>query len=270
MIAPSGGIPETPEDSQLIQIGFDYSLNYPFIVAHPLSVAQIFQYLPAGVSYGLAIDSTNVSMRSIEPYQSQSAGYVISVALAYIPKSLISTLDAMIHTPTSQLYRNPNTSVNTLMNLIDPSIPLIPGTADSSPNPKANSAAPSPSATSAPRPSSSNDAGGIQGNKAGVQNSGSLDQPVQSNSTVSSRTVGIAVGTVTGAIAYAGLMVIAARSYRKKKNVSLDGRDSPYLATGGPESDAGSANSQASVRSGPIPREQISEPVMSENSLGWT
>lgn len=65
-------------------------------------------------------------MRSIEPYQSQSAGYVISVALAYIPKSLISTLDAMIHTPTSQLYRNPNTSVNTLMNLIDPSIPSSP------------------------------------------------------------------------------------------------------------------------------------------------
>lgn len=127
--------------------------------------------------------------------------------------------------------------------------------------------------TSAAAPTDTNNNGGIQVNKAGLQDSGSLDQPVQSNSTVSSKTAGIAVGTVTGAIAYAGLMVLAARSYRKKKNgLELDGRDSPYLATGGPQHDVGSplsGQSRGSYR-GPIPREQISEPVMSENSLGWT
>lgn len=292
VIAPSGGIPETPEDSTLIQIGFDYSLNYPFIVSHPLSVAQIFQYLPMGLSYGLGIDAGNVSMRSIEPYQSQSAGYVISVAMAYVPTKFVSTLDAIIHTPTSQLYRNPNRSVNTLMNLIDPSIPLIPGTNTDANNNNNNNnqnqpsnGTPTQSGADGDSSPSETSVAGINDNKAGLEDSGSLDQPVQESAPVSSKTVGIAVGAVAGAVAYGGLMFLVAKKYRQKNRLELEGRDSPYLATGGPSAGQSMRNTVVTATSplgsrhspptslrggGPIPREQISEPVMSENSLGWT
>lgn len=282
-------MPNVPEDTTLIQIGFDHSLNYPFVVAHPLAAAQIFDYLPAGISYGVGIDPSNVTMRSIEPYQSQSAGFVISVALAYIPTDQVSILAALISTPTSQLYQNPRESVRSLMSLIDPTIPLIPGSSNSDLSGNSNQDGSGTSTASSPDPSSSNNSGG----KSGLADSGSLDQPVAASSTVNTKTVGIAVGAVAGAAAYCGAIFLLTKHYRQKKRLALEGRESPELATGGPLSTGTypassmyapsslftgaphsptsphTLNSQTSAR-GPVPRGQISEPVMSENSLGWT
>jgi len=288
VISPSGGVPEAPEDTTLIQLGFDKSLNYPFIVAHPLSAAQIFQYLPVGITFGLDLDPSNVSMRSIEPYESQSAGYVVSVALAYIPTSQVSLLEALISTPTSQIYKNPNDSVRTLMSLIDSSIPLIPGNLSSQGSNGASGSGANSNGGS-DGISTTNDNSGVSGKK-GLADSGSLDQPVSGSSSVNSKTVGIAVGAIAGAAAYCGAIFLFTKHYRQKKRLSLEGRVSPELATGGPSahlSHHGSATSPVSPVSaaasggigsvstprsarGPIPRGQISEPVMSENSLGWT
>ena len=55
-----------PEDSTLIQVGFNYSLNYAFVVANPNSSAQIFMYLPIGLAYGLSIKEDQVTMQQPE------------------------------------------------------------------------------------------------------------------------------------------------------------------------------------------------------------
>src|SRR5579862_403666 len=67
-IAPDGGVPPEPRNTTMIQIGFNYQLPYPFVVANSIAAAQIFSYLPQGISYGLGIPADQVVMRTIEPY----------------------------------------------------------------------------------------------------------------------------------------------------------------------------------------------------------
>lgn len=245
-----------PEDSTLVQIGFQYPLNYPFLVAHPLAAAQVFQFLPSGLAYGLDIDASKISMRSIGPYESQSAGFVISVALAYVPSSSVSSLKSQLSDPNSHLFNNPIDSVNSLMKLIDPSIPLFPI--------DQGSGRPGPTESAGSNSSAKSQDHSNSDSRAGLADSGSLDQPVNPDATVHSKTVGIAVGAVAGAAAYCGAIFLLTRRYRRKK-VELEGRSSPALATGGPVRVISPGNGRT-----PIPINQISEPVMSENSLGWT
>lgn len=282
-----------------MQIGFDYSLNYPFVVANPLSAAQIFQYLPPGLSYGLDIDNNNngnVSVKNLEPYQSNK-GYIVTVALCYVPSDLVSNLAALLHTPTSRLYNNPDSSVETLVSLIDPSIPLIPG-GDTSGTSSGGSGG----------SGSGSGSGDGDANPTGGHNSfpsaqpfsgeaGSLDQGIPSTPPkVSGKTVGIAVGAVAGAIAYGGVIFLVSKKYRQKRQLELPGRESPLTvgSLGGRENgvyydDMSTSDRSSGLRSDPsgsrsltssrrhvgidsiLPiGQQISQPVMSENSLGWT
>lgn len=281
-ITPSGGLPDEPEESQLIQIGFDYSLNYEFVVSHPLAVAQIFQYLPQGLAYGLYLQTSNITMGDVEPYESENAGYIVSVAKAYIPKSYVGTLKALIHTPTSRLYKNPQDSVAALMNLIDPSIPLIPG--DTSIGGGSSGGGSSGSSGNPSKTGSDSNDGGNSGNGSG-SGSGSLDSSNEGSSKVDSKTVGIGVGAVAGTALYVGAIFIVTKKYRKKRDLALVGTDS--FREGSAYRDSSSINSTASpltsqTSSGGIRSmmsghnsnggigHQISEPVMSVNSLGWS
>jgi hypothetical protein len=307
-IAPSGGIPKQPKDTTLIQIGFDYSLNYPFVVDHPLAVAQIFDYLPKGISYGLKTSESNISMTTLQPYQSSKAGYIVSVALAYIPKTLVDDLDAQIHNPRSRLYNNKDNSVAALMNLIDPSIPLTPGKGAvdtvSSNGPSNGSGSSSGNGSGSGNNNGNDDSGG-KGNNAG-SDSGSLDSKPSEKPKVNGKTVGIAVGSIAGAALYVGVIFIAHKQYKKRK-IALEGSESDldsnsnrffddgsvtgsslsgsYSGSGtytGSGSGSGGSRGLRSIISGtrssnnngvnnilPI-GQHISEPVMSENSLGWT
>merc|ERR1712230_228407 len=55
-----------------IQLGFLFPLNYKFVVDNPLSSAQIFEYLPQGVSDGLGLKRDQITMHSLIPLVGRS------------------------------------------------------------------------------------------------------------------------------------------------------------------------------------------------------
>lgn len=218
-IAPSGGTPSAPSNSTLVQIGFSYALNYPFIVEHSLAVAQIFQYLPEGISYGLNVSSDQTPMEAIEPYKTDDGSFIVSLALMYVPTDLVDTLLLGLHTPSSDFYNNPDGSVKALMDLIDPTIPLVASDSDNSGSGSAGSSVPGASSGSGGYGSSGDSDSSSSSSSAGSISAGSLDSNSNSRdiSTSSKQTVGIAVGAVIGAIAYGVFVFVFARWFRKKK-----------------------------------------------------
>ncbi|KIM93939.1 hypothetical protein OIDMADRAFT_61208 [Oidiodendron maius Zn] len=127
-LSPPNGPVSAPADSTLIQIGFLGPLNYQFIIANPVSSAQIFMWLPEGLAHGLGLNSDQVVMESLAPLNTTARlHYITTLALAYIPTNMVSSLALDLHNTTATLYNDPDSSVKTLMNLINPSIPLAPG-----------------------------------------------------------------------------------------------------------------------------------------------
>ncbi|KAK9369201.1 hypothetical protein V1509DRAFT_515062 [Lipomyces kononenkoae] len=238
VIAPSNGIPTIPPDSTLVQVGFTYALNYPFIVQNPLAVAQIFDYLPRGLSYGLGVDLNQTIMQSIQPYQTSGENFIVSMAMIYIPSDLVNSLLLGLHTPSSKFYNNPDSSVNSLMGLIDPTIPLVASTSgsgstalpgDSSSGFSSGSTGSGGSGTPNPNPGS--------GSQSTVS-TGSLDSSPGSSKTSSKTVIGIAVGAVAGVVLYGVLVFFLARKYRRwqqRRNASPNMRQisppMPYMAT---------------------------------------
>ncbi|KAK9239839.1 hypothetical protein V1525DRAFT_338367 [Lipomyces kononenkoae] len=237
VIAPSNGIPTIPPDSTLVQVGFTYALNYPFIVKNPLAVAQIFDYLPRGVSYGLNIDTNQTIMQSIQPYQTAGENFIVSMAMLYIPTDLVNTLLLGLHTPSSLFYNNPDPSVNSLMGLIDPTIPLIASTTGSG-----STATPGESSSGVSSGSTGSGGNGSPSSDTGSSNgstvlSGSLDTS-GSPKTSSKKVIGIAVGAVAGVVLYGVLVFFLARKYRKRQqaraaspNMRQISPPMPYMAT---------------------------------------
>jgi hypothetical protein len=267
-------VPDAPENSTLIQLGFNYGLNYAFVVSSPTAVSQIFSYLPVGVSHGLDLGLDQVVMQYLQPYNTlDTLNYITTLAMAYIPADKVDTLSMNLLNPNSELYQNTNPSVVTLMSMIDPSIPILPGSAiagGGTPVNSANSAA-----------TTSDDSGTPDGGTPGSNDSGS--SPVRPSS------VGIAVGAVAGAAVYGAAMFLVARRYKKRKaghqrsssmqsgnrgarpgensNLMVGARGSYGTRFGG----LGGRTSRTSDRSNSqrSGRTYISPPVMAENSLGW-
>jgi hypothetical protein len=214
-------------------------------------------------------------MHSLVPYDtSASLGYITTLAYAYIPTNLVDTLQLAVRTPLSAIYNTDDSSVNTLTGYINPAISILSGSTLSSTGSTASGTGSSSSATS----SSAND-GGI------------FSTSQQNTSTaVKGTTAGIAVGAVGAAAAYGAAMFFIARRYKKKKQghrraSSLQNPAEMYQAgspalTGGAFMSGGrqtpgltpdDRNSRGSGRSaGNSARtQQISAPMMAENSLGW-
>lgn len=142
------------------------------------------------------------------------------------------------------------------MSLIDPTIPLFPPPKKGSKSKGLNGGADGSGDTSGKKGSGT---GTIDDTKAGLADSGSLDQPVSNSTTVHSKTAGIAAGTIAGAMAYCGAVFLVAKHYRqRKKSVELEGSNSPEMST--------VSRPQLSP---PGVRPPISVPLRSENSLGW-
>jgi hypothetical protein len=275
VIAPPGGVPNAPNDSILIQIGFEYGLNYPFVVESGTAVAQIFSYLPEGIAHGIYIEPQVVVMQYLQPYNTLgSLGYIKTLAMAYIPRNMVSPLQLGLTNPNSAIYNHPNPSVKTLMSMIDPSIPVL---ADQ--NPGGGSPPNGDGASSA----------GTDGNGQGAP----IGSDEDSSAPVRPSSVAVAVGAVAGAAIYGAAMFLVARRYKKKRaahqrsSSMMDsgepravGEDSA-LMTGGRRSaghggwrsttppDAQGRDSRNSGRTGGSGRTYISPPVMAENSLGW-
>lgn len=274
-------MPEQPANTTLIQIGFKYPLNYRFVVSSPVSVAQIFEFLPQGIAAGLTksggvatdddpgIPLDQVVMQSLQPSDtSQQLGYITTLALAYIPSDLPDKLERVLHTPISGIYHNKNPSVNTLMGMINPSWPIhARGPLGSFPNGGANG----PSSTAGPGGDGSPLGGGAS-----------------SSASVKGTSIGIGVGVVAGAAVYGAAMFFVARRYKQRKQrhsrsssipahepsdalmggaLMSGGRDTPVHH--GRTTPGGGRDSRGSGRSGSARAQQISAPMMAENSLGW-
>jgi hypothetical protein len=277
IIAPNATLDTTPEGMTLIQLGFSFSLNWEFVAENSMSAAQIFSYTPIGLYQGLNLQEHQVIMHSLLPLDTSSeVGYVTTLAMAYIPEGMLNTLALDLHTPFSGIYTNPDPSVAELMGYLIPAIPLQPGATLQS------GAATGTGVGSSPT-------GNTNGN-SGVFNTESQN----TTPAVRSTTAGIAVGCVGAAAAYGAAMFFIARRYKRKKqshrrsssimshsemrqsgSPALLGGGNAFMA-GGRTSPGGTTpshdrNSRGSGRSaGNSARtQQISAPMMAENSLGW-
>ena len=270
LVQPPGGMPNPPGNMTLIQLGFFFGLNYPFVVGEPESAGQIFNYLPQGIAYGLGISRELVTMNALMPYDtSNRLKYITTLAQAYIPSQLVDTMEMSIHMPLSQIYSNPDAPIKTLMGMINPTIPILPGAVWGE---SSSSAWYNPAATATTGPGAGAPLGGDSGSSNHVKPS----------------TVGIGIGAVGGAAVYAAAMVYVARRYKQKRqghqrasSVHTSGQMSQrsggmagFFMSGanGIGSGSGGRGSRTSAGSsnGRSVREQgISGPIMAENSLGW-
>ncbi|KAL2047049.1 hypothetical protein N7G274_001067 [Stereocaulon virgatum] len=273
ILYPPQGPKQQPENTDMIQIGFKYPLNYDFVWTHNESQQQIFKYLPLGISYGLNIDPSNVTMQTLRAWDTtRDLHYITTLALAWIPSGLVDTLSLLVQTRTSRFYTNPDDSTNTLLSMINNAIPIP---ADNSTDGGSSLYGSQPTSSASAKTNGS-PIGGDIGNS----------QPVRPSS------IGIGVGVAAGAAAYGAAMFFVARRYKKRRQ--SHGRspsmfNSPVMSHIGPDAGAGAAlmsggidrsispyhdedgraGSRGSGRSGSTGRQQISAPVMAENSLGW-
>jgi hypothetical protein len=270
MIAPPTGISTPPADSFLGQIGFDWPLNYPFVVAND-GGNQIFEFLPIAISDALNITRDEVGMVGLKPFDTtQYQGFITTLALFWIPRDLNGTLAAQLRTPVSPLWHNKNQTVNDLTGLINTAFPLPAGSlpADGGSTPIGAN----PQSTES----------------ASIENGGPVGGDINTSKKVNPVSAGIATGAVMGAIAYGAAMFFVARRYRNKKMAhkrsnsvpstgrytygSMTGTGGAWMSGGrGPgrltpdgRDSRGSSSGGRSVRT-----QQISAPVMAENSLGW-
>lgn len=272
VIQPPGGMPSAPGNTTLIQVGFTYGLNYPFVVSTAGSANQIFEFLPAGLAYGLNIDAAKVKMYALQPYDTtQSMHYITTLALVYVPSEAINQLQLDLHTSVATLYNNPDASTKTLMGMINPAIPMMPG-ANGMSNSQGNAKNPSGSGTTSD------------------SNGAPLGGDSSSSSPVNGTSVGIGVGAVAGAAVYAAAMVYVARRYKKKRSSHARSSSVPYtdergemsqrhsaanyFMSGGrgrvtPTSGRGSRQSGSSANGRSVREQGISAPVLAGNSLGW-
>jgi len=251
VISPPGGITKQPTNTTLVQIGFTHELNYGFVSSNPTSAGQIFSYLPQGTIYGLGIGTDGAKMYNLQPYDtSKTMGYITTLALMYVPSDLVNQLSIDLHTPNSGIYTNPDTTVATLMSFINPAIPLIAGT------PQDGS---TPSSAAVPTTSP-----GTGGGAAPFGSDSGNSEPVKSSA------VAIASAATAGVVLYGAAMALVARRYRKKRAAhrrASSVSDPAFMSGAGGYSRQSHGSGSSQGRS--IRTQQISAPVMAENSLGW-
>lgn len=125
IMSPYGDV-EPVVGHSLITIGFKRSLNYQFVVSNPQSSVQILSFLPDVLNNAFNNTLSNVSVIRLVPLQDNSIPYLVTIAEVYFPETLISELAAMIKDESSDLHTKKTSKnvVNTLAQLIDPSIPI--------------------------------------------------------------------------------------------------------------------------------------------------
>jgi hypothetical protein len=196
-------------------------------------------------------------MFAIEPYYNwQSTGYNATIAIFYFPRDKVDALKALKVNPNSALYNQASESIQSLMAMVDPTIPLE---------------------FSGNYPSGDSDSTGADnhGGSDDGPDSGNNDNTDGSagSSKAKASSVGIGVGVVAGAAAYGAGMFWVARRYRKRKQLhqrsssTVEQMSQGGSAAGSMFAAGGRAPSHGSR--GTARSQMISAPVMAENSLGW-
>lgn len=272
-IQPPSGMPaQVPADMFLGQIAFQYGLNYNFVASSGGS-NQIFLYLKKAIAQAIKVnedDVVNYGLRAVDT--TQYKGWVTTLAVFMIPKDKNTTLEVQLTQPASSFFHNrEDDTVNQLTNLVDPTWPLPYG--------------------KYPDGSSTNqyNAGDQSTGTSDPSHGGALPGDTTGSRKVNATSAGIATGAVLAAVAYGAAMFFVARRYRNKKaahsrssSVPSTGRYT-YASVSGANWMSGARNGRltpivpgsrgsrgsSSSNGRSIRTQQISAPVMAENSLGW-
>lgn len=234
-----------PDGYTLITIGFKKSLNYPFVVSHPVSSAQLFSYLPNVLNYPFNYTFSDVQVYQLVPLKSSSRDYLITVAKVYFPSEQVEVLQKLISNTATNLYSNSNPTEKSLASLIDPTIPLtgIIGDTDST-----NSSSDDGTSTDS---DSSEDSKGSHGSSSGSSSSdsdsdnedtGGLDFSSKSNSSSGKyldgrnkgKIAGLVIGVFLGACVYLAIIMLAVRYYilRRRQSSAPHLSDNSSIETG--------------------------------------
>lgn len=285
IVPPNAEDKPAPKGTVPIQIGFLFQLNYNFVSSNADAAAQIFNYLPPALAGVAGIGADKVPVTKLVPFDTRrDLGYITTLAKVNWPESQLDALKNALWEPSSALYNNEQDIVRSLTAIINPKIPLL-ATGDDS---------------------SGNLGGGVGGSGAGGSSSGGGD-PFQSSGDDSSSdsskhkatTIGIAVGSLGIGVMYGAAMFIVARRYKRKRSLRRAAADdaasaemqytdngSPALMGGALVSAQNTSYGGVSSHSGPAISSQnstggrsnpsaarsagISNPVATENSLGWS
>lgn len=267
--APTPG-PRPAGEIPLNQIAFNWWLNYEFVLKHDQG-RQIFHYLPIAIADSLNIPVSDVKMLGIRAFDTNAwLNYTTTLAIFQIAPDLREKLRSQITAPNSEFYNNKNDTVNQLTVLINPAISMDTGRLPGDPS---GTRPGTPGATSTD--GTVTNGGGVMGGDVGKS------EPVNATS------AGIATGAVMGAIAYGAAMFFVARRYRNRRMrhqrassvpstsrytygslgggaFMSGGRGPGRFTPSGRDSRGSSSSNGRSIRT-----QQISAPVMAENSLGW-
>ena len=211
-------------------------------------------------AYALQIPGSDVVVQSLQPYSTSQ--YTATVALLWIPSDQLDSLQVQILATNSRLYSQSDSTAQQLVELIDPTIPLVADTSSSS------AAGPSSGTPSQDGSTDLSNSG---------PNGGSLDSvQIQDTSSTSSpigKQAAIGAGAAAAAIVYAALMFLGAKKFRQQSaQAQLDRRHHTRVSsiTGKRPASPPFAQSYRSsgASSGRAVRGQnISAPLMTENSL---
>ena len=257
-------------DYQVVYIGFKSALNYPFVVEHSVSSAQIFEYLPDVLRFPFNSDSSykDITVKRLVPFTASGIMYTITVAEVYFPTDSIAALAQFIQTPDSLIFRNPEQTENSLAALIDSRIPLTGLEVSDS------------------KPGSSDSGSSASSNNGSLGSTDTTSEQNPTTTTGNGRIAGIAIGASAGCALYMTLMLLLFKRFKRKQTIELPPSDSESnigVENFGVDNsgDSGSGLSEifnriqnmSDTASVEIPSNtrsvQISVPVNPSNSLGW-
>jgi len=255
-----------------MQLGFNAAWNYPFLVDNSTAANQFFYYMPQVLQSAYNLSPADINISSIAPYNTlDSLQYITALGQFQVPESTADKIAADVTKPMSALYQQddaPDGPKQYMMSLVNMGIPVIPGT---------------------PVTGTSSDS-----SSTNTASSSGLDSTTEQQTTTPAAqksTAGIVTGAVGLGAAYAVAMFFVARRYKQRKMghrrsssmvnpAEMRQSGSPALmggagalmsggrATPGTNYDRQSRGSGRSAGNSARTQE-ISAPIMAENSLGW-
>jgi hypothetical protein len=264
-----------PDGTTEIRVAFGWQLRYQYVLKNYTATKQIFGFMPKIISHSQGVQEADITMLNLAYLDTDaSLGFSTTVVHAYIPTTIVQTLQLDIKLPSSLVYHNPNPMAQELAGYINPSIEIIPG-----------GDAPGAPGAGVPDPAG----------REGTPFDGGAQQSKEQTPQQKGASVGIAMGVVGLAAAYGAAMFLVARRYKRRKqshrraSSTVNSSEMRYSGSGNPPmmggallsqdfssygGVTGARNSQGSGRTGRSTGNSgrtafISAPVAAENSLGW-
>jgi len=111
-----------PANTVAVRLVFKSQLNWNFVVGNFNSASQICQRSGPGVAYDLDIAVNTVLTKQLLPVQADGGDR--TAAIIYIPPGQLEKLRMDVALASSRLYNNPDATIDSLMDLVDPAFTI--------------------------------------------------------------------------------------------------------------------------------------------------